>query len=301
MARSLPEGFPPADKSYALYEGIEYQGFWETPELERQDALERHVLRAMLPRSGHRILDLGGGYGRLAPCYLDRFDQIVLCDGSLSLLRDAHDALGDRALLVAADVARLPFKAASFDCVLSIRVLQHVHDLRGTLDEARRVTADGGAFVFSYHNKRNIKEVARHFAARGDASPFSHAPTEPVPTLISRHPDSVEAAVRDAGFSAPRYEGTAVVHALAGITERLGRRRPAGAWWAPFMGRFRLAPWLIGLSLARGGGPLCEGRVADVFQCPLCHGELEHGARGLTCPACHRDYPTDGGITDLRV
>ena len=192
MAKGLPEKFLPAEERHALYEGIEYQAFWDDSTLRRQNALEQHLVAKMLPAAGYRILDLGGGYGRLAPSYLGRFKQVVLCDGSLSLLRAAQNALGDRAIYVAADVARLPFRAASFDCILTIRVLQHVQSLPDALNEMHRVVARDGTLVFSFHNKRNAKRIVRGFAARGDANPFSPAPTEPIPTLISRHPTVVE-------------------------------------------------------------------------------------------------------------
>ena len=302
MARGLPEGFPPAERSYSLYEGVEYQGFWDDPRLRRQDMLEQHIVSEMLPASGRRILDLGAGYGRLAPCYVDRFDQVILCDGSLSLLRDARAALGNRATLVAADLGRLPFKAASFDCVLTIRVLQHVHELTDTLAGVRRILGGDGRLVFSYHNKRNAKDILRNLVARGDASPFSLQSTEPMPTLISRHPTTVEATLADVGFSPPDYQGTAFVHALAGITERFGSQTPAGARVAPFMGRHRLAPWLIGKSFAQGPDPLRQAHsIDDLLQCPACAGNLDRSIDSLSCSVCRRGYPIDDGILDFRL
>ncbi len=210
--------------------------------------------------------------------------------------------LGSRAVLVAADIARLPFKAASFDCVLTIRVLQHVHDLQGTLGEMRRVIAGDGRLLFSYHNKRNAKRILRHFAARGDANPFSLEPTELRPTLISRHPSELEAHMHEAGFSAPDYQGTGVVNWLADITDRFRRRTPAGATWAPLMGRFRLAPWLVGTVVREGSLQLHGGdAIEDMFQCPSCEGDLSRSDTGFECSRCHRDYPIVDGIADFRL
>lgn len=302
MAKALPDEFPPAERSYSLYEGIEYQGFWDDPRLRRQDALEQHLLSEMLPASGRRILDLGGGYGRLAPCYIDRFEQVVLCDGSLSLLRDARAALGEGALLVAADLGRLPFKAAAFDCVLTIRVLQHVHDLEGTLEEVRRILGGEARLVFSYHNKRNAKGMLQNLARRGDASPFSLQSTEPMPTLISRHPSAVESLLHETGFSAPEYRGTAFLHSLSIITDRFGGRRPAGAGWARFMGKHRLAPWLIGKSFAHNADALLQAdSLTGLLQCPSCEGSLNPSDVGFECSACERGYPSVDGILDFRL
>lgn len=301
MAKALPEEFPPAERSYSLYEGIEYQGFWDDPRLRRQDVLERHIISSMLPDSGRRILDLGGGYGRLAPSYVGRFDQAVLCDGSLSLLSDARATLGGRAILVAADLEQLPFKPACFDCVLTIRVLQHVHDLPGTLGEIHRVLASDGRLVFSYHNKRNAKSMLGHFSARGSANPFSLEPSEPMPTLISRHPTVVDRFLQETGFSPPDYQGTAFVHPLANLTDKLGGPSPTGAWWAPFMGRHRLAPWLIGRSFAHGGDRFHrELAIDDLFECPSCRGPLDRSGQGFQCPSCDHVYPVNDGIADFR-
>lgn len=302
MAKGLPDRFPPSEKRYSLYEDVEYQEYWEDPGQIRQDALERHILSDMLPVSGRRIIDLGCGYGRLAPVYLDRFDQVVLYDGSLSLLRDAHDALGTRALLVAGDVGRLPFKAASFDCVLTIRVLQHVHNLQDTLEEVRRIIASEGQLVFSYHNKRNAHRLLHYLKARRSGNPFSLESAEIDATLISHHPTRVGALMRNAGFSTPEYRGAVVVNSLASITDRFRSQMPAGARWAPFMGRFRLSPWLIGRSFAEGGDDLQTGdSIDDLFQCPSCHGDLTPSNRGFECLVCHRGYPIDDGIIDFRL
>lgn len=47
------------------------------------------------------------------------------------------------------DATRLTFADASFDCLLSFEVLEHVPDFRVALREARRVLRDGGRFYFT--------------------------------------------------------------------------------------------------------------------------------------------------------
>lgn len=299
--RGLPTEFPPAEKSYALYENVDYQDHWRDRGHQRQDALERHILAEMLPARGRRILDLGGGYGRLAPVYLDRFEQSVLYDGSLSLLRDARKTLRDRVVTVAGDVGRLPFRAGAFDCVLSIRVLQHVHELEGALAELRRVMAGGGSVVFSYHNKRNANRVLRYYETRNHGNPFKLESEEIGPTLVTHHPDRVATIMSETGFSEPVYEGT-VVNPLASMTERLGAGRPSGAAWAPLLGKAKLAPWLIGRAEALGETRLLEASaVSDLFACPVCHEAVFASAGGYECPECGRAYPVSDGIADFRV
>lgn len=301
--KGLPTSFAPKDRRYALYEDIEYADYWDDPKQFRQDALEKHLVSKTLPTNGRRIIDIGCGFGRLAPCYMDRFTEVVLYDGSLSLLRQASKSVDDRAVLVAGDVGRLPFKPASFDCVLTIRVLQHLDDLSGAVGAIRTILAGDGRLVFSYHNKRNANRILHLVKSLRVASPFKLESAEVSPTLISHHPTLVNSILRDARFSSPAYLGAVVVNPLAEITERLGSSRtPAGTKWAEFMGRHRLAPWLIGSTMALGDAQLRRtGPLADIFECPSCRGELTKRVRAFECSSCDRRYPITDGIFDFRL
>ena len=302
VTSGLPDSFPPPEKGYSLYDGIDYQDYWQSPARIRQDALERLLISELLPVSGHRIIDVGCGFGRLTPLYVDRFEHAVLYDGSMSLLRQAHDALGDRVTLVAGDILRMPFKPSSFDCLLTIRVLSHMRDLASALSGMERIVANDGALVFSYHNKRNARRILRFPLVRGPGNPFSSESAEIQPTLISHHPSRFETLLLEAGFSPPEYRGAVVVNALASVGDRLGRRAPAGAGWARLTGRYRLAPWLVGRSRAERGGALRPSESIDeLLQCPACSGDLSRSDDGYECAACHRHYPVDDGILDFRI
>lgn len=298
----LPKEFSSADKPYALYEDIEYGEYWDDPVQSQQDALEQHLVSDFIAPRGNRIIDIGCGYGRLAPCYIDRFDQAVLFDGSMSLLRQAQESLGTRVTIVAGDVGHLPFKSGSFDNALSIRVLQHVHDLGGTISEMHRVLCRGGRFVFSYHNKRNANRVLRYLKSRKIADPFSHESAEVSPTLISHHPDRFSETLASAGFASPEYRGAVVVGGIARITRGLGRTKPSGLKWASFAGRHRLAPWLLGSTSAETGDVLRQaGSIDDLFACPTCRGDLARSAESFECTACETSFPIREGIADFRL
>lgn len=301
-SRGLPKDFSVAEKSCSLYEDIEYEQYWDDPAQARQDALEKRLISEMLPARGRRIIDVGCGYGRLAPVYIDRFDSVVLYDGSMSLLRHAREDIGERAVLVAGDAMNLPFRAASFDTLLTIRVLQHMTDLGGAIREMRRVLPRGGSFVFSYHNKRNARRVLAYPKTRQTADPFSLESAEVSPTLISHHPTRVAALLGDAGFTDAEYRGAVVVNGLAQLTEKFGRTEPSGLAWASFTGRHALAPWLVGRASAVGGGELAPGdSVEALFECPDCRGNVARSDESYRCGACGRSYPIVDGIADFRL
>lgn len=300
----VPAGLPTSlasGKGYALYEDVDYREYWADPHLARQDSLEHALIAQMLPATGRRIVDVGGGYGRLSSCYVGRFDTSVVLDGSMSLLEKARRIVDPRVVLVAGDVLQLPFRPAAFDAVLNIRVLQHLPEVEHAVAELGRITAGGGQLVFSYHNKRNARRVAIYLAGKPIPSPFSLESAEVSPALISRHPAYMESLLAEHGFGAPEYRGAASIEGLEALAERLGARQPLGMRMAGFLGRHRLAPWLIGRSTATGGGPLIDAEsVSDIFECPACHGSLHRTPDGFTCTACETHYPITNGIADFR-
>lgn len=305
----LPQALKPGDEAVGLFEGVPYEQYWEDPGRSRQETLENHLLARSLPRSGDTIVDLGCGYGRLAPLYLGKFRKTVLVDGSLSLLRQARERYGDAVTLVAADVRRLPFRAGSFDCAVSVRVLQHLQDPSSAIAEAHRVLGGGGTYIASFHNKRNLRRVMHYFAGKDVARPFGPDSVEVSPALISHHPRTFDAWMRGAGFGSISYEGAMVVEPVARVTERIGGGAPSGTRWARLSGAMAVAPWLIGKATAteshQGGQPKPrESRPAeypeDLLCCPECQGGLRVEGHSMACPACERNYPIIDGIFDLR-
>ena len=55
-------------------------------------------------------------------------------------------------MLVRGDVRDVPFGDSTFDCVVVVRMLHHVDDLRAVLDEIVRVGRDGGTVILDVPN-----------------------------------------------------------------------------------------------------------------------------------------------------
>jgi ubiquinone/menaquinone biosynthesis C-methylase UbiE len=102
-------------------------------------------------RGVRHILDMGSGAGQIAKHlmkYSDPEAEITCFDLSFEMLRRARNRLkSDRPRFVVADLTRLPFADASFDCLPCGYVLEHVPDARMGLSEASRVLRPGGRML----------------------------------------------------------------------------------------------------------------------------------------------------------
>ena len=128
------------------YENSRYrQDFWEGQGREYEDLVERIALRALLPPRGDTLIEIGAGYGRLAPMY-DGYSRVVLVDYARSQLEEAQHYLQnpDRYTLVVADIYSLPFVDSLFDALTMIRVMHHLADIPAALAELQRVIKPEG-------------------------------------------------------------------------------------------------------------------------------------------------------------
>lgn len=98
-----------------------------------------------------RILDIGSGAGQILGHLLKeaRPDAtIVAADLSHRMLKRAKNRLKtDRPGFIAADLTRLPFADASFDCVTCGWVIEHLPDPQPGLREMCRVLRPGGSLL----------------------------------------------------------------------------------------------------------------------------------------------------------
>lgn len=109
--------------------------------------LHRNLQAVVTPHA--RVLDAGGGYGRLAR----RLQRVapslhpVLLDRSAVMLACAGRALRRR---VCADLSAIPFPPATFDVVVAGWVIETTADPGAALDECVRVLRPGGHLLYAY-------------------------------------------------------------------------------------------------------------------------------------------------------
>ncbi|MGD2177197.1 MAG: class I SAM-dependent methyltransferase [Anaerolineae bacterium] len=176
------------------YEGSAYRTEFWAQGREYEDAVERVALRHLLPPTGHRLIDIGGGYGRLVPLY-DGYDEVVIFDYALSQLRQAQELWGGRGrndrpryIYVAGDFYKLPFAPGLFDTATVVRTLHHAADAPSVLHGLAELLAPKGTLVLEFANKRNLKAILRYLVGGQAWSPFDREPVEFVELNFDFHP-----------------------------------------------------------------------------------------------------------------
>jgi ubiquinone/menaquinone biosynthesis C-methylase UbiE len=105
---------------------------------------ERLIKLAGLPVAG-KLLDAGGGTGRIGEMLKGQAGSIVISDPSIKMLKKAAGKDGLRAICSTAE--DLPFPDCSFEVVVMVDALHHVHDQNRTAAEMFRVLKPGGRIV----------------------------------------------------------------------------------------------------------------------------------------------------------
>ena len=285
------------------YDNSRYrQEFWEGQGREYEDLAERKALRALLPRRGDRLVEIGAGFGRLTSLY-EAYRQVVLVDYARTQLEEAQRFLPDpgRYTLVVADIYNLPFVADLFDAVTMVRVMHHLADVPTALAELHRVCRPQGTAVLEFANKRNLKSIVRWLLRRQTWSPFDRQPVEFVDMHFDFHPAWMSAVFRASGwqvdarrsvsmFRVPLLKRVVPANRLASVD---GLLQPAGSG-------LPLSPSVFVRARAEKP-PSPQGPPATIFRCPACHEvDLVRHPQALVCATCHREWPTEGGIYDFR-
>jgi 2-polyprenyl-6-hydroxyphenyl methylase/3-demethylubiquinone-9 3-methyltransferase len=125
-------------------------------------------------QSGHIVLELGCGYGRVLSRLVQYARLIIGIDTSPDSLTLARHILGSRGtyLLVNMNAAHLGFRDKVFDCVVCIQngISAFNVDQRELIRESVRVTRSGGTVLFSSYSDKFWNERLVWFQQQTEAN-----------------------------------------------------------------------------------------------------------------------------------
>jgi ubiquinone/menaquinone biosynthesis C-methylase UbiE len=130
--------------------------FYDLPIAQRLTYRPVHdaVLRALRANVPRNLLDLGCGTGLLAERIHREFPgtQVLGCDFSHGMLRQAAEHRGACAWWTQADATRLPFHDSRFDAIVSTESFHWFPDQAAALLECFRVLVPGGRLLVALVN-----------------------------------------------------------------------------------------------------------------------------------------------------
>jgi demethylmenaquinone methyltransferase/2-methoxy-6-polyprenyl-1,4-benzoquinol methylase len=195
---------------------------------------KRFALSLANLRPGQSALDVAGGTGDLAAGLarqVGRSGRVLLTDINAAMLEKGRDRLLDDGLAgnvccVRANAERLPFAAASFDCVTIGFGLRNVTDKAAALASMHRVLKPGGQLLvleFSHPVMPGLKSLYDSYSFRmlpllGRLIARDEASYRYLAESIRVHPDqeALLGMMRSAGLEACRYHnlsgGIVAVH-----------------------------------------------------------------------------------------
>ena len=186
----------------------DYTKYWEGRGYENQS--EIIALKKLLNDSGsdvnRKIIDIGGGYGRLMPVYKDLFTDITIFDYSQKLLDKAQENANDLSLeikTINGDVYNLSeLVGEKYDCAVMVRVSHHLDDLEKVFSGIYKILDEKGVFILEIANKMHFKSVVSNLLKLN----FNYFKKDSVSvtakdvTFLNHHPKKVEELLKKAGF-----------------------------------------------------------------------------------------------------
>jgi len=196
----------------AAYDHYDYPQYWETREYEHK--AEVIALKALIQKISKikTIIEIGAGYGRLTPVYINRTKRTILTDPSAKLLGTARKTYKSKNVQFIQSRAELLPKRVrknTADVVICIRVLHHIDDIDKFIVTVRHLLKRDGYLILEFANKRHFKAVSKEFLKGNFIFPLDIFPKDArskksiknqTITFNNYHPHTIKRALTENGF-----------------------------------------------------------------------------------------------------
>lgn len=193
------------------YDLYDYFSYWENRSYEDKSerlALERFFKK--IPQK-KRLVDIGGGFGRLSSLYAKHFEKCVVLDPSEKNLETGRRiyAKYPNIEFKQGSLPSLPFENERFETALMIRVSHHLEKLTPSFEEISRILVKGGYFILEFANKNHFLAVMKalfkfNFKYFSDYNPIERRSPESIKenkiTFVNHHPKKILSDLEKSGF-----------------------------------------------------------------------------------------------------
>lgn len=131
-------------------------------------------------KPGHRLLDIGGGTGRVSQYFRDEVGHVCIVDVSAGMLQQALAKGGICAGLGVSE--HLPFRDGAFERILAVDSFHHFRDHASAAIELARVLAPGGRLVIE---EPDIRRFAVKLVALGETLTLMRSRFRPPEVLMN--------------------------------------------------------------------------------------------------------------------
>ncbi len=204
----------------AAYDSFDYEDYWKGRDYEHYSEL--YALREFLSKIKKlgTIADIGCGYGRITPSYINRAKRVIFTDPSASLLKDLRKNLefikkqqsySAKTKIIQGSIENLPGKIRknTIDLVILVRVLHHINEPEKAIEIVSTFLRPGGYIILEFPNKLHGKALFKNIIHGNVTYPLEIFPLDKrSPKNIKKktlpfmnyHPDSVLKCLKDNRF-----------------------------------------------------------------------------------------------------